>query len=79
MSFVDQDDVMAVTENMVKKIWQEIKGVALEPIPAMTYKEAMKPVFGRSARTFTAPQRHCPVRFVIVVPDWCRASEPARR
>lgn len=42
MSFVDQDDVIAVAEDVLKEIWALI-GYKLEtPIPRMPYKEAME-------------------------------------
>lgn len=42
MSFVDQDDVIAVAEEVLKEIWALI-GYELEtPIPRMTYKDAME-------------------------------------
>ncbi|MGE0526159.1 MAG: aspartate--tRNA ligase [Bdellovibrionales bacterium] len=41
MSFVDQDDVMALNEALVKLIWKEIKGVEISEIPRMTYFEVM--------------------------------------
>jgi aspartyl-tRNA synthetase len=42
MSFVDQDDVIALAEDVVASLWRELLGydVAL-PIPRMTYAEAM--------------------------------------
>ncbi|MDI9588707.1 MAG: aspartate--tRNA ligase [Acidobacteriota bacterium] len=42
MSFVDQDDVIAVAEDVLKAVWKTI-GYDLEtPIPRMTYREAME-------------------------------------
>jgi len=42
MSFVDSDDVIAVNENMVAKVWKEILGVDVPtPIRRISYKEAM--------------------------------------
>jgi len=42
MSFVDSDDVIAVHENLVAKIWKEILNVDVNtPIRRMSYKEAM--------------------------------------
>jgi aspartyl-tRNA synthetase len=42
MSFVDQDDVMAVGEAVVSQLWREVLGheIAL-PLPRMTYADAM--------------------------------------
>ncbi len=41
MSFIDQDDIMAVNEKMLRLFWKEIKGVEVGEIPRMTFKEAM--------------------------------------
>jgi aspartyl-tRNA synthetase len=42
MSFVKREDVMAVTENMIKKVFQETLNVKLtEPFHQLTYREAM--------------------------------------
>jgi aspartyl-tRNA synthetase len=42
MSFVEQDDVLAVGEDLVARLWREIAGHELQrPIPRMTYGEAM--------------------------------------
>lgn len=43
MSFVRQDDVIAVTEGFLKKLWKEFLGIELEtPFLRMEYKEAME-------------------------------------
>ncbi|MBE5660775.1 aspartate--tRNA ligase [Staphylococcus sp. SS35] len=43
MSFVDQEDVMLMGEEMLKKVVKEVKGVDItETFPRMTYKEAMR-------------------------------------
>ncbi len=43
MSFVDSNDVIAVHENLVAKIWKEVLGVdARLPMRRMSYKEAME-------------------------------------
>ncbi len=42
MSFVDQDDVIAVAEDVLKAIWAQIGYDLLTPIPRMTYKDAME-------------------------------------
>lgn len=42
MSFVDQEDVLNVTERLMERVWKEVKGVNITlPLPRMTYKEAM--------------------------------------
>lgn len=43
MSFVDQEDVMQMGEEMLKKVVKEVKGVEINgALPRMTYKEAMR-------------------------------------
>lgn len=43
MSFVDEEDVLAINEKLVKKLFKEIKGIDLStPFMRMTYKEAME-------------------------------------
>ncbi len=41
MSFIDQEDIMEVNEQMLRLIWKEMKGVQVGAIPRMTFKEAM--------------------------------------
>lgn len=41
MSFIDQDDIIKVNEQMLRKIWKQIKGVDVGEIPRMSYQEAM--------------------------------------
>jgi len=43
MSFVDETDVWNVTEGLMHKIFQELKGIEIQlPLPRLTYKEAME-------------------------------------
>lgn len=43
MSFVTEDDVLALTEKLLGRIWQELLGYEIPmPIPRMTYGEAMR-------------------------------------
>ena len=42
MSFVDQDDVIAVAEEILKNVWALIGYDLQTPIPRMTYKDAME-------------------------------------
>jgi len=41
MSFVGQEDVIAVMESLVRTVFHEIKGIDLEAFPRMTYDQAM--------------------------------------
>lgn len=42
MSFVEADDVMSINEQMVRRIWQEVLGVEVPPVPRMNYHEAIR-------------------------------------
>jgi len=42
MSFVEQDDVIEVGEAVVRSIWSGVLGHQIDPIPRMTYAEAMR-------------------------------------
>ncbi|MPW26001.1 aspartate--tRNA ligase [Alkalibaculum sp. M08DMB] len=43
MSFVDQDDIIKINEEMITKLFKKIKNVDIPlPIPRMPYKEAME-------------------------------------
>lgn len=41
MSFVDEDDVRAVNEKLLRTIWKKVKGVDVGEIPQLDYQEAM--------------------------------------
>ena len=41
MSFVDQGEVMATNEGMVRHVWEGVTGETVPEIPRMTYAEAM--------------------------------------
>lgn len=43
MSFVDVNDVIGVTEQLLKHLWKEVLGIDLKtPMPRMTWREAME-------------------------------------
>lgn len=42
MSFVDQDDVMAIGEEVIRSLWQGIVNYTIGDIPQLTYHEAMR-------------------------------------
>lgn len=42
MSFIDQEGVMSLVENLVQRSWPEERGMAKVPFPRMPYIEAMK-------------------------------------
>lgn len=41
MSFIDTEDIIAVNERMLRKIWKNVKNVDVKDIPRMTYDEVM--------------------------------------
>ena len=42
MSFIDQEDILALIEKLLVQIWREVKQYEIKvPIPRMTYKDAM--------------------------------------
>ena len=42
MSFIDQEDILALAEKIVAKIWQEAVGYEIQlPLKRMTYVDAM--------------------------------------
>jgi len=41
MSFADEEDIWGVTEGLMSKVFEEIKGIKLEKFPRITYKECM--------------------------------------
>ena len=41
-SFVEEDDIMAITETMVKSVFKDLLDVELPEFPRMTYEEAMR-------------------------------------
>lgn len=42
MSFVEEQDVFDVCENMIKKIWKEVKDFDLKDFPVMSYDDAIQ-------------------------------------
>lgn len=41
MSFIDEEDIMALNERMLRLLWKEIKGVDVGPLPRITYQYSM--------------------------------------
>jgi len=42
MAFVEQEDVLGITEGFIARLWKEVKGVDLPlPLPRISYREAM--------------------------------------
>ena len=41
MSFVDEEDIKSITENLIKKIWKTVKKETLSEIPVLSYQESL--------------------------------------
>ena len=41
MSFVDEEDIKSITENLIKKIWKAVKKETLYEIPVLSYQESL--------------------------------------
>jgi aspartyl-tRNA synthetase len=41
MSFIDQEDIMQVNEELLRAIWKEFRGVEIEKLPRMSYQKVM--------------------------------------
>lgn len=41
MSFMDQEEILQLNENLIRHIFREIKGIDLPPFPRLTYEQAM--------------------------------------
>ena len=43
MSFIQREDIYALIEGLVQRVWQEVKGVTIStPFPRVTYREALE-------------------------------------
>ncbi len=43
MSFITQEEILAINENLIASIWKEVKGITLQlPFPKLTWHEAME-------------------------------------
>lgn len=42
MTFVDQEDILSTFENMMRHLFQSVKGIELKDFPRMDYSEAMR-------------------------------------
>lgn len=91
MSFVEQEDVMAVAEDILKEVWAQAGFEIQTPIPHMTYKDAMEKYgsdkpdlrFGLELVDLTEYFKDTPFRVfqneyvgAVVMPDG--ASQPRR-
>src|SRR6185437_15432406 len=43
MSFLDEEDIYSLTEELIATLWREVRGVELPvPFPRLTYRESMR-------------------------------------
>ncbi|PLY13933.1 MAG: aspartate--tRNA ligase [Sedimenticola sp.] len=60
MSFMDENEVMAIMEDMIRAMFREVQGVDLPEFPRMTYAEAVRR-FGSDR-----PDLRCPLELIDV-------------
>jgi aspartyl-tRNA synthetase len=41
MSFMDQEEILQLNENLIRHVFRTVKGIELPPFPRLTYQEAM--------------------------------------
>jgi len=76
-SFVNEDDIMGVAEGMIRKIFQESKGVDLGDFPRMPYSEAMSR-FGSDKPDLRIPLELVDVNDLMAEVDFKVFSGPAQ-
>lgn len=76
-SFVEEDDIMGVAEGMIRKIFQEAKGVDLGNFPRMPYAEAMSR-FGSDKPDLRIPLELVDVNDLMADVDFKVFSGPAK-
>ena len=65
MSFVDEDDVMTLTEGLIKKIFKETKGIDIElPLKRMKYDDAMR-LYGSDKPDLRFGMEFCDVKEIF--------------
>jgi aspartyl-tRNA synthetase len=81
MSFVTQDDVFAVVEELVTSLWREVLGVRIEkPFPRMTYEQSMRE-YGNDKPDLRFEMKHADLTDVVAqhrgagIPMWSAFAE----
>jgi aspartyl-tRNA synthetase len=78
MSFIRPDDIMAVTEVLLARIWKEVRGIEVPiPFPRLTYQEAMSR-FGTDRPDTRFGMEICDLTDVMCRSDYrffCEAAE----
>ena len=68
MSFVMEEDIITISETILKTLWREIKNEKLEEIPRMTFQEALE-LFGTDK-----PDLRNPLRLKVLPADVVQKS-----
>ena len=76
-SFMSDEEIMSVTEGMIRKIFKDLQGVDLGEFPRMTYSEAMQK-YGSDKPDLRIPLEMVDVKDLMVNVDFKVFSGPAK-
>ena len=76
-SFINEDDIMGVTERMVRTLFSDVKGVDLGEFPRMSYAEAMQR-FGSDKPDLRIPLEMVNVKDLMTEVEFKVFSAPAK-
>ena len=77
-SFMDEEQIMSVTEGMISKLFRELKGVELGEFPRMPYAEAMEK-YGSDKPDMRIPLEMVEIKDLMASVDFKVFSGPANR
>ena len=75
-SFMGEEDIMSITEGMIRKIFKEIKGVEFGELPRMPYSEAMEK-YGSDKPDLRIPLELVEIKDLMASVDFKVFSAPA--
>lgn len=75
-SFMDEEQIMSVTEGMISKLFRELKGVELGEFPRMPYAEAMEK-YGSDKPDMRIPLEMVEIKDLMAAVDFKVFSGPA--
>lgn len=75
-SFINEDDIMGITENMVRQLFKEVLDVDLGELPRMTYEEAVRR-FGIDRPDLRIPLELVDIKDLLTDVDFKVFSGPA--
>jgi len=75
-SFLDEDEIMAITEGMIRKLFKDIKDVDLGDFPRMPYSEAMEK-YGSDKPDLRIPLEMIEIKDLVKEVDFKVFSGPA--